>query len=192
MEGRFTGSTGVLELAGVSGFVSSITPLLQHPIISGNQCSSGKRIHFGGLSSTMTDSKTAAFPKSVQWAFELMAIIYVAAAVTFLVNPDLPILVINKAFVGYEWPMVFFPTERFWLSIAAGVPATRAYVAFCAARNPARAHFSIQVLQVSLLVPAALFAWQFVFSQHAPLYVIGAIVETVQVAFYAFLSRKLP
>jgi len=138
----------------------------------------------------MPNSKTAAFSKGVQWSFELMAMIYVATAVVFLVNPDWPILMVNKAFARYEWPMVFFPTERFWVSIAVGVPATRAFVAFSAARNPARAEFCVQVLQISLLVPAALFAWQFVFTRHAPLYVIGVFVEMVQVFFYVILRKK--
>jgi hypothetical protein len=139
----------------------------------------------------MTNSKTAAFPKSVRWAFEFMAIIYIATAVAFLVNPDWPILMVNKMFLRYEWPMVFFPTERFWLSIAVGVPATRAFVSFSAARNPARAEFCVQVIEISLLVPAAVFAWQFVFFKHAPLYVIGVFVEMVQVFVYLILKRKL-
>ena len=138
----------------------------------------------------MADSKTAAFSKSVQWAFELMAMIYIATAVAFLINPDWPILMVNKMFVRYEWPMVFFPTERFWLSIAVGVPATRAFVAFSAARNPARAEFCVQVIQISLLVPAAVFAWQFVFSKHAPLYAISVLVEMVQVFFFVILRKK--
>jgi hypothetical protein len=139
----------------------------------------------------MADSTTAALPKSARWAFELMAMIYIATAVAFLVNPDGPILMVNKIFVPYEWPMVFFPTERFWLSIAVGVPATRAFVALSAARNPARAEFCIQVIQISLLVPAAVFAWQFVFSKHAPLYVIGVLVEMMQVLFYGLLKRRI-
>ena len=67
---------------------------------------------------------------------ELMAMVYVAVGVLFLVNPDWLILVVNQVFARYEWPVVFFPTERFWLSLAVSVPGTRAFLAFAAARNP--------------------------------------------------------
>ena len=140
----------------------------------------------------MAPLKTAALPKGVQWSLELMAMVYVAAAGVFLINPDWPILMVNKAFAPHDWPVVFFPTERFWLSIAVGVPGTRAFVAFSAARNPSLARFCLQVLQVSLLIPAALFTWQFVFSKHAPLYVIGCLAEIVQIIFYLFIGKKLP
>ena len=73
--------------------------------------------------------KTTALPKGVQLTLELMATTYVAVAVLFLVNPDWLILVTNKAFARYDWPMVFFPTERFWLSLAVTVPGTRAFLA---------------------------------------------------------------
>ena len=122
----------------------------------------------------------------------MMAMIYVATATVFLISPDWPILMVNQAFAPHDWPVVFFPTERFWLSIAVAVPGTRAFVAFSAARNPGRARFCLQVLQISLLIPGALFAWQFVFSKHAPLYAIGCLVEIVQVITYFFIGKKLP
>ena len=136
-------------------------------------------------------SKTATIPRGVQWSFELMAMIYVATAAVFLLSPDWPILLANQVFARYEWPVVFFPTERFWLSIAVGVPGTRAFVAFSAARSPARAKFCIQILQISLLIPAVVFAWHFIFSGHVPLYAIGVAVEMLQVIFYHFLTKRL-
>jgi hypothetical protein len=123
---------------------------------------------------------------------ELMAMVYVAVGVLFLVNPDWLILVVNQVFARYEWPVVFFPTERFWLSLAVSVPGTRAFLAFAAARNPVQARLYVQVLQVSLLLAAALFAWQFIIRKHAPIYVLGFFVEFGQVVFYHFLGRKLP
>ncbi len=140
----------------------------------------------------MSQSKTAPLTKGVQWSLELMAMTYVAVAVTFLVDADWPILVVNKAFVRYDWPMVFFPTEKFWFSLAVSVPGTRAFLAFAAARRPAEARLYVQVLQVSLLLAAALFAWQFIFHKHAPLYALGFFVEFAQVVFYLFLYKKLP
>jgi hypothetical protein len=121
-----------------------------------------------------------------------MAMIYVAVAVLFLVNPDWLILVTNEAFSHYDWPVVFFPTERFWLCLAVSVPGTRAFLAFSAARRPNEARFCANVLQVSLLLAAALFAWQFIFHKHAPLYVLGFFVELIQVIFYMILLRRLP
>ena len=120
-----------------------------------------------------------------------MAMIYVAVTVLFLVNPDWPILFVNKAFARYDWPMVFFPTERFWFSLAVSVPGTRAFLAFAAARKPAEAHLYVKVLQISLLLAGALFAWQFVFHKHAPLYAIAFLIEFVQVVFYLFLSSRM-
>ena len=121
-----------------------------------------------------------------------MAMVYVAVMVLFLVNPDWPILFVNKAFARYDWPMVFFPTEKFWFSLAVSVPGTRAYLAFSAAQRPAEARFYVKVLQISLLLAAALFAWQFIFHKHAPLYAIGFLIEFVQVVFYLFLCQRLP
>jgi hypothetical protein len=138
------------------------------------------------------EAKTVTLSKSVQWTFEFMAMIYVAVAVLFLVNPDWIILVVNKAFAGYDWPVVFFPTERFWLSLAISVPGTRAFLAFSAARQPTAARIYVGVLQVSLLLAAALFAWQFVFHKHAPLFVLGFFIETAQVIVYLFLCRWCP
>lgn len=140
----------------------------------------------------VNQSKAVFFPKGVQWSFELMGIIYVAVAVLFVVNPDWLILVTNKAFTRYECPAVFFPTERFWFSLAVSVPGTRAFLAFTAARRPAEARPCVKVLQVSLLLAAALFAWQFVFGKHAPLYILGFFIEIIQAVFYLFLFRKLP
>ena len=140
----------------------------------------------------MTEVKTESLPKGVQWTLELMAMTYVAVGVLFLVNPDWIILVVNKAFARFDWPMVFFPTERFWFSLAVSVPGTRAFLAFSAARRPAAARLCVTVLQISLLLAAVLFAWQFVIYKHAPLYVLGFFVELIQVAFYHFLRRWLP
>jgi hypothetical protein len=136
--------------------------------------------------------KTTALPKGVQLTLELMATIYVAVAVLFLVNPDWLILVTNKAFARYDWPMVFFPTERFWFSLAVTVPGTRAFLAFSAARNPTAARLYVKVLVVSLLLAAVLFAWQFIFHKHAPLYVLGFFAEFAQVFLYLGLFRWLP
>jgi hypothetical protein len=121
-----------------------------------------------------------------------MAMIYVAVTVLFLVNPDWPILFVNKAFARYNWPTVFFPTEKFWFSLALSVPGTRAFLAFSAAQRPAEARVCVKVLQISLLLAAALFAWQFLFHKHAPLYALGFLIEFIQVAFYLFLCKKLP
>lgn len=121
-----------------------------------------------------------------------MAIIYLAVMVLFLVNRDWLILTVNKAFLRYDWPMVFFPTERFWFSLAVSVPGTRAFLAFAAARNPADVRLYARILQVSLLLVAALFAWQFIFYKHAPLYVLGFFIELTQVALYFVLCRRLP
>jgi hypothetical protein len=140
----------------------------------------------------VNQSKTEFLPRGVQWSFELMAIMYVAVAVLFMVNPDWLILITNKAFDRYGWPVVFFPTERFWFSLAVSVPGTRAFAAFAAARRPTQARVCIKVLQVSLLLAAALFSWQFVFGKHAPLYVLGFFIEIIQVVFYLFLSRRVP
>ena len=122
----------------------------------------------------------------------MMAIIYVAVMVLFLVNPDWLILVVNKAFARYDWPMVFFPTEKFWFSIAVSVPGTRAFLAFVAAQRPTEAHLCVKVLLISLLIAAAIFAWQFFFYKQAALYALGFLIEFIQVAFYFFLWRKLP
>ncbi|NVM56903.1 MAG: hypothetical protein HWN51_02115 [Desulfobacterales bacterium] len=123
---------------------------------------------------------------------ELMAMSYVAVTALFLVDADLPILVVNKAFARFGWPMVFFPTEKFWFSLAVSVPGTRAFLAFAAARRPADARLYVKILQVSLLLTAALFAWQFLFYKHAALYALGFLIEFVQVLFYLLLSQKLP
>ena len=121
-----------------------------------------------------------------------MAVIYVAVMVLFLVNPDWTILFVNKAFARYDWPMVFFPTEKFWFSLAVSVPATRAFLAFSAAQRPADVRLYVKVLQISLVVAGALFAWQFVFHKHAPLYALGCLIEFMQVIFYLLLYKKLP
>ncbi len=121
-----------------------------------------------------------------------MAVIYVAVTVLFLVNPDWPILFVNKVFARYDWPMVFFPTEKFWYSLAVSVPGTRAFLAFSAAQSPAEARPYVKVLQISLLLAAALFAWQFVFHKHAPLYALACLIEFIQVFFYLILCQKLP
>jgi hypothetical protein len=131
-------------------------------------------------------------PKAARWSLEVMAMIYVAVAALFVVNPNWPILVVNKAFIRYNWPMVFFPTEKFWFSLAVSVPGTRAFLAFAAARRAAETRLYVRVLQVSLLLTAILFAWQFVFYKHAPLYALGFLMESIQIVFFLLLSRKLP
>ena len=131
-------------------------------------------------------------PKGVRWSLEVMAMIYVAVAALFVVNPNWPILVVNKAFIGYNWPMVFFPTEKFWFCLAVSVPGTRAFLAFAAARRPVETGlFCVRVLQVSLALAATLFAWQFLFHKHAALYALGFLIESIQVVFYLILNRKL-
>jgi hypothetical protein len=131
-------------------------------------------------------------PKVISWALELMAVIYVAVAVLFLVNPDWPILFANKVFASYDWPVVFFPTEKFWYFLAVSVPGTRAFLAFSAAQRPAESRSYVRVLQISLLLAAVLFAWQFIFHKHAPLYALGFFIECIQVVFFLFLFQKLP
>jgi len=135
--------------------------------------------------------RTERLPKRVQWSLELMAMLYVAVTVLFLIDADWPILMVNKAFIHYDWPMVFFPTEKFWFSIALSVPSTRAFLAFTAARKPDEALFCVKILQISLLITAGAFAWQFLFHKHAPLYVLGCLVEGLQLAFYSFLHRLI-
>ena len=131
-------------------------------------------------------------PKVVRWSFELMAIIYVAVTVVFLVDADWPILVVNKAFARYDWPTEFFPTEKFWFSLAVSVPGTRAYLAFTAARRPAETRLYAKILQISFVLTAALFAWQFLFYKHATLYALGFVIEFTQAVFYLLLTQKLP
>ncbi len=140
----------------------------------------------------MNGSNITVVPRGAQWSLEAMGTVYVAVAVLFVVNPDWVILVVNEAFARYDWPMVFFPTERFWFSLGASVPATRAFLAFNAARKPANARFCVKVLQVSLVVTGALFAWQFFFRKHAALYALGCLAEFMQVFFYQALSREIP
>jgi hypothetical protein len=140
----------------------------------------------------MSQSATGRLPKGIQWSLEFMGMVYVAVMFLFLVSPDWPILMINKMAAGFDWPVVMFPTERFWLSLAVTVPGTRAFLAFSAARRPIEARLCVKVLQVSLVLAGLMFAWQFVFNKHSPLYVIGFFTEAVQVAFYFFLGRRLP
>jgi hypothetical protein len=140
----------------------------------------------------MRDADKPHLPKGVRASLEAMAVIYVAVTVLFVVDPDWPILVANKAFMGYDWPVVFFPIEKFWYSLGVSVPGTRAFLAFLAARTSAQTALCIKVLQVSSLLTAALFAWQFLFHTHAPLYALGSLVESIQVVFYLILYRKLP
>jgi len=87
-----------------------------------------------------------------------------------LLHPDWIILVTNQVFAGYDWPVVFFPTERFWFALAVTVPGTRAFLAFTAARRPTEARLCIKILQVSLVLAAILFAVEafsaFYFPQH--------------------------
>jgi hypothetical protein len=121
-----------------------------------------------------------------------MGVVYVAVGVLFLVNPDWIILVTNRLFAGRDWPVVFFPTERFWFALAVTVPGTRAFLAFTASRRPVEARLCINVLQISLVLAALFFALQFILRKHAPLYAIGFFLETAQVVFYYYLYRKLP
>jgi hypothetical protein len=87
--------------------------------------------------------------------------------------------------------MVFFPTEKFWLSLAVSVPGTRAFLAFAASRNPASGDLCVTVLQVSLAIAGITFGLHFLFSRHAPLYAVGFFVELIQVVFYGYLKRRL-
>lgn len=140
----------------------------------------------------MKELKAASLSKGVEWSLEVMGVIYVAVAVLFLVNPNWLILVVNKGFARYDWPMVFFPTEKFWFSLAVSVPGTRAYLALAAARKAAAARLYVNVLQISLVLAAVMFAWQFLFYKHAALYALGFLTEVAQGVFYLFLNRKLP
>ena len=107
------------------------------------------------------DLRSKPFPKWITVCLEAMGVVYVAVAFLFLINPDSIILWINKAFSHTNWPMVFFPTERFWYSLAWSVPGTRAFLVFSAARRPAAATLFLWPLQISLLLAAAMFAFQF-------------------------------
>jgi hypothetical protein len=140
----------------------------------------------------MKELKAASLSRGVEWSLEVMGVIYVAVAVLFLVNPNWVILVVNKGFARYDWPMVFFPTEKFWFSLAVSVPGTRAYLALAAARKAAAARLYVNVLQVSLILTAVMFAWQFLFYKHAALYALGFLTEVAQGVFYLFLNPKLP
>jgi hypothetical protein len=71
------------------------------------------------------------------------------------------------------------------------VPGTRAFLAFSAARRPQEARFFLWPLQLSLLIAGVMFAYQFLFHRHAPLYALGSVVELSQVGFYYFLTRKI-
>jgi hypothetical protein len=136
--------------------------------------------------------KTEHISKGIQWSLELMAVAYVAVMAVFLINADWPLIVANKISLSYGWPLVIFPTEKFWFSLAASVPGTRAFLAFSAAQKPAQARLCVKVLQISLVLAGIFFAWQFIFHTHAPLYVIAFLTEAVQVVFYLFLIRRLP
>ena len=140
----------------------------------------------------MGQVRTQHFSKGIQWSLEFMGMTYVAIGVLFLVSPDWIILVTNQIFGGGHWPVVFFPTERFWFALAVTVPGTRAFLAFTASRRPTEARLCIKVLGVSLILAAIFFALQFVFRKHAPLYALGFFLEAVQVVFYYHLYRKLP
>jgi hypothetical protein len=139
----------------------------------------------------MTEATPRPLSKGIQHTFDAMAMIYVAVAALFVVNPNWPILMVNKTFSHYNWPMVFFPTEKFWLSLAVSVPVTRAFLAFTASRRPAYARFCVNVLQVSLATAGILFGLHFLFHKHAPLYAVGFFVELLQVVFYSYLKGKL-
>jgi hypothetical protein len=135
---------------------------------------------------------TEHFSKGVQWSLEFMGMTYVAVGILFLVNPDWIILVTNQIFEGRGWPVVFFPTERFWFALAVTVPGTRAFLAFTASRRPGEARLCVKVLQTSLALAALFFVLQFTFRKHAPLYALAFFLEAVQVVFYCYLYRKLP
>ncbi len=145
-----------------------------------------------GLETAQSQRPDGSIAGWIRLALETMAIAYVAAAFLFLINPDALILFTNMAFSNYGWPMVFFPTERFWYALAFSVPATRAFLAFTASRKPREARLCVRALQISLVVPGLMFFYQFVFHKQAPLYALGCIVELVQVGFYSFLTRRLP
>lgn len=140
----------------------------------------------------MKGSNIEILSKGVQWSLEVMATIYVAVAVLFIVNPHWVILVANQAFARYDWPVVLFPTEKFWFCLGASVPATKACLAFAAARRPTEARLCVKVLQISIFLTGALFGWQFLFHKHAALYALGFLAECIQVAFYQVLTRKIP
>jgi len=61
----------------------------------------------------MRKTEKELLPKAARWSLEVMAMIYVAVAALFVVNPNWPILVVNKAFIRYNWPMVFSPPKSF-------------------------------------------------------------------------------
>lgn len=138
------------------------------------------------------DMNKTVHSKGVRLLLELMAMVYVGVMAVFLVNTDWPLLVANKISLCYGWPLVIFPTERFWFSLAASVPGTRAFLAFSAAQSPAAARLCVKALQVSLLLAAIIFAWQFVVQGHALLYALAFLIEAVQLVFYFLLLKRLP
>jgi hypothetical protein len=145
-----------------------------------------------GLETAQSQRPEGSIAGWIRLALETMAIAYVAAAFLFLINPDALILFTNTAFSKYGWPMVFFPTERFWFALAFSVPATRAFLAFTASRRPREARLCIRALQISLVVAGLMFFYLFVLHEQAPLYALGCVFELVQAGFYCFLARRLP
>jgi hypothetical protein len=145
-----------------------------------------------GLETTQSRQSDEPIAGWIRIALDVMAIGYVAAAFLFLIHPDALILFTNTAFLKYGWPMVFFPTERFWYALAFSVPATRAFLAFTASRRPREARLCIGILRISLMFAGLMFFYQFVLQKRAPLYALGCVVELAQVGFYSFLARRLP
>lgn len=126
-----------------------------------------------------------------QRLFGCLGATYLAVMIVFAANPDLPISCSNSISGRFGWPVVPLCGERFWFSLALGVPGIRAVLAFAAARYPEHEEVFIYILQASLTIAAIFFAIEFFFHKQALLYAIGFVTEVVQIIFYFFLSRLL-
>ncbi|MFH1672659.1 MAG: hypothetical protein ABIF87_04465 [Pseudomonadota bacterium] len=116
---------------------------------------------------------------------------YVGVMMLFAVSPDLPISFSNSVSGRFGWSVLPSVGERFWFSLALTVPGMRAVLAFTAARYPVYERVFINLLQASLIIAAASFAFHFIFYERALLYAIGFGTEIIQIVFYCFLMSRL-
>lgn len=126
-----------------------------------------------------------------QRLFGCLGVMYVGVMLLFAVSPDLPISLSNSVSIHFDLPVVPSVGERFWFSLALSVPGIRAVFAFGALRYPIYERVFIGLLQVSLIIAAASFAFHFIFYKRALLYAIGFATELIQIVFYGFLMSRL-
>jgi hypothetical protein len=126
-----------------------------------------------------------------QRLFGCLGVMYVGVIMLFAVSPDLPISFSNSVSRHLNWPVLPSVGERFWSSLALSVPGIRAVFAFGAARYPIYERVFIGLLQASLIIAAASFAFHFIFYERALLYAIGFGTELIQIVFYYFLMSRL-